>query len=213
MSQLAESNDVFFESEELLNWLLLNPDDSFDLLQSLPTLADNSIPSNPFKPEDQYIPAHDAHNSSSSQTSLKRKDRNSDEEKSVSKKDKSPKNSNTAVGIAKKRQKGEEKDIEARVNELRAENADLQAHLMNVTQRTTEVQKQRSAMEILMHNILKEIGDKEDADQTELAKTVKQYTDIYADYGKCRQREVSCSCQLQCVPLTLLVHVDRSHST
>ena len=81
-------------------------------------------------------------------------------------------------------------DIEARVNELRGENGDLQAHLMNVTQRTTEVQKQRMAMEKLMVTKLAEIGEREDSDQSELAKVVKQYTDIYADYGKCRQREV-----------------------
>lgn len=93
--------------------------------------------------------------------------------------------------IGKKRQRESVEDIEARVNELRSENADLQAHLMNVTQRTTEVQKQRIAMEKLMVAKLTEIGDREDADQSELAKVVKQYTDIYADYGKCRQREVN----------------------
>lgn len=89
----------------------------------------------------------------------------------------------------KKRPRGEE-DIESRVNELRAENADLQAHLLNVTQRTTEVQKQRTEMEKRMHAKLQEIGEKDDSDQSELAKLVKEYTDIYADYGKCRQREV-----------------------
>jgi len=92
--------------------------------------------------------------------------------------------------IVRKRQKESVEDLEARVNELRSENADLQAHLMNVTQRTNEVQKQRQAMERLMVTKLVEVGDKEDSDQSELAKVVKQYTDIYADYGKCRQREV-----------------------
>lgn len=102
--------------------------------------------------------------------------------------------SKTAAKISKKRQRESIEDIEARVNDLRSENADLQAHLMNVTQRTTEVQKQRMAMEKLMVTKLAEIGDKEDSDQSELAKVVKQYTDIYADYGKCRQREVRVYC-------------------
>jgi len=92
--------------------------------------------------------------------------------------------------LGKKRQRESVDDIEARVNELKSENADLQAHLMNVTQRTTEVQKQRMAMEKLMVTKLSEIGDREDSDQSELAEVVKKYTDIYADYGKCRQREV-----------------------
>ena len=98
---------------------------------------------------------------------------------------------NRSPKIGKKRQRESIEDIEARVNELRSENADLQAHLMNVTQRTTEVQKQRMAMEKLMVSKLAEINSDEDCDQSELSKVVKQYTDIYADYGKCRQREVS----------------------
>jgi hypothetical protein len=44
----------------------------------------------------------------------------------------------------------------------------------------------------LMVTKLAELGNKEDADQSELAEVVKHYTDIYADYGKCRQKEVSC---------------------
>ncbi len=101
----------------------------------------------------------------------------------------SPNSLKKEAGLGKKRPRGEE-DIESRVNELRAENADLQAHLLNVTQRTTEVQKQRTEMEKRMHAKLQEIGEKDDSDQSELAKLVKEYTDIYADYGKCRQREV-----------------------
>eukprot|EP00981_Chlorochromonas_danica_P001395 scaffold296_cov164-Ochromonas_danica.AAC.12 len=94
-----------------------------------------------------------------------------------------------AAAAVKKRPRESVEDLEARVNALKAENADLHAHLLNVTQRTTEVQKQRVAMEKLMAQKLAELGDRDDSDQSELANLVKQYTDIYADYGKCRQRE------------------------
>jgi len=91
---------------------------------------------------------------------------------------------------SKKRPRETIEDLEARVKELRAENEDLHTHYLNVTQRTTEVQKQRAEMEKMMDAKLAEIGDRDDGDQSELAKIVKQYTDLYADYGKCRQREV-----------------------
>lgn len=96
-----------------------------------------------------------------------------------------------ASSSSKKRPRESIEDLENRVKELRAENEDLHTHYLNVTQRTTEVQKQRAEMEKMMDIKLSEIGDRNDGDQSELAKIVKQYTDLYADYGKCRQREVS----------------------
>lgn len=90
----------------------------------------------------------------------------------------------------KKRPRESLEDLEARVKELKAENADLHAHLLNVTQRTTEVQKQRVSMERLMAQKLSEVEHGGEVDQGELSQIVKQYTDIYADYGRCRQREV-----------------------
>lgn len=178
-------NEGFGEHDELMTWLLLNPE-----------LADfdcNQMPL--FGGLDSEIKGENASNKSNSMSGdvnfnlnenydlhssflAKRKDCNdSDEKKSMSK-------------SGRKRQR-DEKDIETKVNELRAENADLQAHLYNVTQRTTEVQKQRSEMERKMQLKLQQIGDKDDSDQSELAQLVKEYTDIYADYGKCRQREVT----------------------
>lgn len=88
----------------------------------------------------------------------------------------------------KKRPRESVDDLEMRVKELQTENADLHAHLLNVTQRTTEVQKQRTEMERVMISKLSSLTD---SDQEELAAIVKKYTDIYADYGKCRQREVN----------------------
>lgn len=89
---------------------------------------------------------------------------------------------------SKKRPRENMEDLEARVKELQTENADLQAHLLNVTQRTTEVQRQRAEME---RQMVMRLSSGRDTDLEELSAIVKKYTDIYADYGKCRQREVS----------------------
>ncbi len=171
------STTDFLDTEDLIGWLLLNPEmtefDSFPITETV--LQSNEDNDN----DDSSV------DSSNFATGSLKRSRSDDSDDKSSKKNGGKTNS-------KKRQKGgdAEKDIEARVNELKKENAELQAHLTNVTQRTTEVQKQRQAMEIHMTSILQQIGEKEDADQSELEETVKQYTEIYADYGKCRQREV-----------------------
>lgn len=104
-----------------------------------------------------------------------------------------------ASTVLKKKPRESVEDIEARVNQLKSENTDLQAHLMNVMQRTTEVQKQRSEMEQRMIANMSALnaqsgttksGEVSSKMLSELSEIVKKYTDIYADYGKCRQREV-----------------------
>jgi hypothetical protein len=181
-------NEGFGEHDELMTWLLLNPE-----------LADfdcNQIPLFNVNGSDLTSAEIKRENSKNLSTGFDRNFQNGNEKyESQSSKRKQDncdlsdgeKKSNSKSG--RKRQR-DEKDIETKVNELRAENADLQAHLYNVTQRTTEVQKQRSEMERKMQLKLQQIGDKDDSDQSELAQLVKEYTDIYADYGKCRQREV-----------------------
>ena len=196
MANPLPTSDAFFDSDELMSWLLLNPEmcdldtqlqfpddicDNHHLNVSNTTnnVADvnNNIVENKQVPEVTIKAEPGTKRTSSAKVAKLKNDKATTAAAKLSK-------------IGKKRQRESVEDIEARVNELRSENADLQAHLMNVTQRTTEVQKQRAQMEKLMLQKLSEIGNDEDADQSELAKVVKQYTDIYADYGKCRQREV-----------------------
>lgn len=204
MSAPPPINDAFFDSDELMSWLLLNPEigefeDPSQQGQIGPfpdNLLDDSATndcsnlnqvneySDGFKP----VAFTGGVKEEASASSLVGTKRSSSGKSAKLKHDTTCGKERAKAG--KKRQRESVEDIEARVNELRSENADLQAHLMNVTQRTTEVQKQRMTMEKLMVTKLAEIGDREDADQSELAKVVKQYTDIYADYGKCRQREV-----------------------
>lgn len=199
MSNPLGATDNFFDSEDLMSWLLLNPE--------IVEFDESQLQMGPFSDE-IYAPGIASDNNSSANTSNvtgKAKSTSPTAASSVKSESTAKRSGNksakmkveqtqpsrSAAKIGKKRQRESIEDIEARVNDLRSENADLQAHLMNVTQRTTEVQKQRMAMEKLMVTKLAEIGDKEESDQSELAKVVKQYTDIYADYGKCRQREVS----------------------
>jgi hypothetical protein len=193
-------NEGFCEHDELMTWLLLNPElADFDCNQMpLFNLSSSELSSCDMKRENnkstntRFETFQSCGGGKYDSQSSKRKQDSSDLSDSEKK-------SNIKSG--RKRQR-DEKDVETKVNELRAENADLQAHLYNVTQRTTEVQKQRSEMERKMQFKLLQIGDKDDSDQSELAKLVKEYTDIYADYGKCRQREVYASHLLTRLPLT-----------
>lgn len=203
MSNPLPNADTFFDSEDLMSWLLLNPE--------IVEFDDNQLQLGPFSdeinpPTMQNGSSNSPDNTVSSNPTVTTSVSNNGvvikTESSLGKRTASSSNLKNAKPKmepvqpvrspkhGKKRQRESIDDIEARVNELKSENADLQAHLMNVTQRTTEVQKQRMAMEKLMVTKLAEIGDREDSDQSELAEVVKKYTDIYADYGKCRQREV-----------------------
>lgn len=198
MSQHGRNFDALIESDELMSWLL------FDFEGSVPPDAFNSEPS--------MIPPPPAGNSSITNSfvdneslSLKRSfadlmssndhvsDSSSDdgaEGTDMQRKSNSGTQKSSKQGpSSRKRSRESLDDLEMRVKELQAENADLHAHLLTVTQRTTEVQRQRMEMERLMIAKLS-VGD--DSNQDDLAEIVKRYTDIYADYGKCRQREVYC---------------------
>ncbi len=208
-------NDPFVDSEDLMSWLLLNPEiDALTGNYGFP-LFDNSLNNPEFdqkiaqgyssslNPESFTMngtyPVNDGsgypqmlQNPSSDGVVLPPSINT--KVKKEGKREASPNADSSYRRVSKiqrKRPRESLDDLENRVKELKAENADLHAHLLNVTQRTTEVQKQRVSMERLMATKLGEIDDRKDADQAELAEIVKQYTDLYADYGKCRQREVS----------------------
>jgi hypothetical protein len=204
MSNPLPPNDSFLDPEDLMSWLLLNPEFDESLLQ----IGDDILDNNPRSTEPPLSPNEYSESSSQPfaggitvkpEPGVLPKRASSSKIAKMKNESAGQASRNSKIGN-KKRQRESVEDIEARVNELRSENADLQAHLMNVTQRTTEVQKQRMAMEKLMVTKLAEIGDREDSDQSELAKVVKQYTDIYADYGKCRQREVRKTFAALCIP-------------
>lgn len=225
-----EQGNGYFDSEELLSWLLLNPDivefdESFmHPLANLEFPGGSLPPGNQTKPmpgssqpqfnaRQQIPPAQNNFTTADGNVAFSQPSASAVPTTTKSSVVKSepyipgveqpfatqlPRSSAAVTPLeatlpkpGKKRQRESLDDIEQRVNQLQSENADLQAHLMNVTQRTTEVQRQRVAMETLMVAKLAAIKGKPDSDQSDLSAIVKQYIDIYADYGKCRQREVA----------------------
>lgn len=88
------------------------------------------------------------------------------------------------------RQRARMQETEKRIAELRSENSELQAHLQNVTQRTTEVQRQRLDMERIMAEKLRDMSDLSTANSRELEEILTKFVDLYADYGSYRQKEV-----------------------
>lgn len=181
MMALPMGTDASVDSEELMNWLVLNDilDEENFLGQNQELLGLNQfdIPSVESKPLDIRIKLESEGNQQQAQGNKA----SSAQSKDTIKLEKG----------SRKRQRESLEDMETRVAAMMEENEELQNHVMTVMQRTAEVQKRRSAMETFMTSELAQFGHKENFDQSELAKVIKQYTNIYSDYGKCRQREVS----------------------
>jgi hypothetical protein len=93
----------------------------------------------------------------------------------------------------RRRQRERKEELESRVATLKKENEELREHFQNVSQRTTDIQRQRAGMETLMQGHLKDIEKlPEDSEERKhLVKLVLKFTDLYADYGSCRQKEIA----------------------
>jgi hypothetical protein len=199
MNQPSRNFDSLIESDELMSWLLFDfegsiPPESFSSMSGDPSMV---LPSASLENTSLMPVSGEAHHSSLKRSFAELMNSNDQASDSSSDEwvDNSRKNdhlggskSNKQGNPSRKRSRESLDDLEMRVKELQAENADLHAHLLTVTQRTTEVQRQRVEMERLM---IAKLSAVDDSNQEELAEIVKRYTDIYADYGKCRQREVS----------------------
>lgn len=116
---------------------------------------------------------------------------NSKQEK-VGEKRKAPRSREIAKEC-RRRQRERKEELENRVAALKKENQELREHFQNVSQRTTDIQRQRASMESAMHSRLKEIEklDENNEEKKNLVNLVKKFTDLYADYGSCRQKEVA----------------------
>jgi len=194
---LPDISDIV-QSDDLINWLLFNMDNE------LPLLGNEAVSSPSFSSEmqssksgqcgaDELAPVRTAGQLTShdSMASLeegavggKRKLRN----KAVSG---VPAQKNSLETAKENRRKRRQRylEMEERLEALKTENAELNAHMLNITQRTTEAQKQRVDMERIMRSHLTNAADSSTS-QSELATLIKQYKEVYADYGKFRQREV-----------------------
>ena len=83
-------------------------------------------------------------------------------------------------------------ELERLIKRKKEENEELHAHVLTFTQRTTELQRQRLEMENIIATKLMEsqLGNDINSTSEELEKIVKKFTDMYADYGQFRQKEV-----------------------
>lgn len=133
--------------------------------------------------------------SSPSQSKIDKKEKSEkshDQECKVGEKRKAPR-SREIARECRRRQRERKEELERRVATLKKENQELREHFQNVSQRTTDIQRQRARMEKVMQDRLEDIertpGDCKE--QRELADLVLKFTDIYADYGSCRQKEVA----------------------
>jgi hypothetical protein len=93
----------------------------------------------------------------------------------------------------RRRQRERKEELESRVATLKKENQELREHFQNVSQRTTDIQRQRASMESLMQGRLKDIEKlpEESEERKHLVSLVMKFTDLYADYGSCRQKEIA----------------------
>jgi vesicle coat complex subunit len=91
---------------------------------------------------------------------------------------------------SRKRQRQRMEEMEKKITTLKKENEELQAYLQNVTQRTTQVQKQRLDMERIMSAKLCDMSTMAES-SSDLEEVLRKFVDLYADYGSCRQKEVS----------------------
>ena len=115
------------------------------------------------------------------------------------KKDKKNPRSREMAKECRKRQRARMEEMEQRVKELTTENRELYAHVLNVYQRTTEVQRQKMEMEKIMADKVVDMNRNTFANarpagssssEEGLEVLVTRFTDLYADYGACRQREI-----------------------
>lgn len=91
---------------------------------------------------------------------------------------------------SRKRQRQRMEEMEKKIAALKKENEELQAYLQNVTQRTTEVQKQRLDMERIMSAKLCDMSSMPSS-SSDLEDVLRKFVDLYADYGSYRQKEVT----------------------
>ena len=175
------------QSDDLLNWVLFNMNESGGFDCDFP--SSDLFPTAPFSPSksSSLVPKLNLENEEDILNSDLENPDISDDKKV--KKINLSKNSETSK-LSRKRRRERMLEMEERLNYLKIENAELNDHLNTITLRTTETQKNRSEMEKLMSSHINSAEDNGKV-HAELAELMRQYKEIYADYGNCRQREVS----------------------
>lgn len=86
----------------------------------------------------------------------------------------------------KRRKKPRLADCESRLAELKAENALLKRHLHHVSNKAHRFDKEKDEAGKRIHGLLEE-----DAGPDEMIKAVGEFSEMYSDYGRNRQQELS----------------------
>ena len=136
--------------------------------------------------EDERFDVNDGHDRNSDSSSDDGDGSKSRDSSKASKRRKTK--SNTTAQESRKRQRVTIETLERAVKSLTEENDGLQEHIQMVTRRKAEVIKHRTDMERIM---ARQVLEKDDIENnTELQQMVKNYRDVYADYGMFRKKEV-----------------------
>jgi hypothetical protein len=87
----------------------------------------------------------------------------------------------------KKRQREKIQDLEDKAKMLMAENAELRTHLTDLSTRAVDMERQKTEM----LNTMSEKVARGDTGSPELVGMLRRYGELFAEYGACRQKEVS----------------------
>jgi Skp family chaperone for outer membrane proteins len=91
-----------------------------------------------------------------------------------------------AKPYSKRRKKPRLNECETKLSELRAENEMLKRHLDNISNRTAKLHQERMEMEQKMTRMSEEGAPDEEVDAI-----IKKYSEMYSDYGKKRDQELT----------------------
>jgi hypothetical protein len=95
--------------------------------------------------------------------------------------------SNHAANANKRRKKPRLSDCERKLNDLKAENALLKRHLHNISNQSHKLAEEQRAAELQIRTLWS--SDKTTEDELDAA--VKNFTELYSDYGKRRHDELT----------------------
>jgi hypothetical protein len=140
---------------------------------------------------DTSVPPLDEDSSDSGPSTLNESRKPADESvTSVSKKRPSDTEDNLyANGVSKhgkRKKKPRLADCESRLAELRAENELLKRHLENVSNKAHRFDQEKEAAGKRIHALLEQ-----NAGQDEMNAAVREFTEMYSDYGKNREKELN----------------------
>ena len=90
------------------------------------------------------------------------------------------------LAYSKRRKKPRLADCESRLAQLKSENDVLKRHLHNISNQSHKFDQERAEAETRMKYLLQQ-----DADTVQMDAAIKNYTELYSDYGRRRHQELT----------------------